>query len=452
MLVSDPDARQMWQAVLGELQLQVPRPSFETWLKDTVGLRLNNGSLTVGARTPFAIEWLEKRIYALVEQTVEAVAARPLEVDFCVLRDNSPATSPQADASDEPLGPTPPSAPCGAGLNPHYTFSTFIVGKSNQLAHAAAQAVARAPGHSYNPLVIYSGVGLGKTHLTHAVGHAVCTRGLNPLYVTAEQFTNDFVRSIQRGQMDEFRAKYRQIDLLLIDDIQFIAGKEHSQEAFFHTFNELHTSNRQVVVTSDRPPRALTMMEDRLRSRFHGGLLVDIKAPELETRLAILRSKAETLGAFVPPEVLEYIARKVQKNVRELEGSLNRVVAFADLTQQPITEETAAQVMADLVLQSRRRALPPEQVISTVAAFYDVPPDVLRARRRDKRTARARQVAMYLLREEANRSLSEIGRLLGGRDHTTVIHACGAVSQLMQEDGQLRSDILVLLDRLTGSP
>jgi len=436
----DADAQQIWQAALGQLQLQVPRPSYQTWLKETVGLSLEDGCLTVGVPTPFAAEWLEKRLYALIEETVERVARRPLEVRFRVSREPGPPAR---------LWEAPPG---GNGLNRNYTFATFVVGKCNQLAHAAALAVAREPGRTYNPLVIYAGVGLGKTHLLHAVGHEVCRRGLGPLYVTAEQFTNDFVRAIQRGRADEFRQKYRRVDVLLIDDIQFIAGKEHSQEAFFHTFNQLHMAHRQIVITSDRPPRSLPLIEERLRSRFEGGLLVDIRPPDLETRMAILRAKAEQMDVHLPGEVLQFIAQRVHHSVRELEGSLNRVVAFAELTRSPVTLEMASQALADFIAEERRRPPSPQEVVAAVASFYQVEPDALSGKGRDRRTSMARQVAMYLLREVARRSPTEIGRLLGGKDHSTVIHACHRVSRLLQEDERTRREVASLREMLRRAP
>ena len=444
-------ARTIWQSTLVALHEKVLRPSFDTWLRDTTGLSIDDSTLYVGAPNAFAVEWLEKRIYGVIEETVEASTGKALEIRFQVAQTGTrenPFLAPAQESLTHAVAPSLLPTHDGVGLNPRFNFENFVVGKSNELAQAAARAVAREPGRTFNPLVVYSGVGLGKTHLVHAIGHVATACGMNVLYGTAERFTNEFIQSIQRGQTEDFRQKYRQVDVLLIDDIQFIAGKGQSQEAFFHTFNELHTANRQIVLTSDRPPKALTLMDDRLRSRFEGGLLVDIKTPELETRMAILNSKLEALGTYMPPDVLEFIARRVYKNVRELEGSLNRVLAYADLMSRPITAEMASQVLADILLETRRHAVPTEQVMTTVAAFYNIDMETLTGRRRDKHTALARQVAMYLLKEASQRSFSEIGRLLGGKDHTTVIHGCSKVVQGMEGDSQLRADVLAIQERL----
>ena len=447
--LSQQAASHIWHSTLVALHDKVLRPSYDTWLRDTTGLFVDDSTLYVGAPNAFAVEWLEKRIYSVIEEAVETVADKPLEIRFQVAQREQPEPSSAAGGEvQHGAGGALLTAHDGIGLNPRLNFESFVVGKSNELAQAAARAVARGPGSTFNPLMIYSSVGLGKTHLVHAIGHVANASGLNVLYGTAERFTNEFIQSIQRGQTEDFRQKYRQVDVLLIDDIQFIAGKGQSQEAFFHTFNELHTANRQIVVTSDRPPKALTLIEDRLRSRFEGGLLVDIKPPALETRMAILHSKLEELGTYIPADVLEFIARRVYKNVRELEGSLNRVLAYAGLLNLPVTADMAAQVLADILLETRRHAVAPEQVISTVASFYEIDLQTLTGRRRDKHTALARQVAMYLLKEEAQRSLSEIGRLLGGKDHTTVIHGCSKIAQEMESNNQLRADVLALQERL----
>lgn len=323
-----------------------------------------------------------------------------------------------------------------------------MVGPSNRLAYSASLAVAEAPGHSYNPLFIYAGVGLGKTHLLHAIGHQVLAKGLTFLYVTTEQFTNEFITAIRERTTEQFRAKYRGVEVLLIDDIQFITGKEQTQEGFFHTFNDLHNASRQIVITSDRPPKALALLEDRLRSRFEWGLIADIQPPDLETRMAILRSKAEPLGVTLDDQVVEFVARKVQKNVRELEGSLNRIVAYARLSSSPITVELASRALAELFSDQGRRSLTPERVLEAVTGHFGVERSTLVGKRREKGVALARQVAMYLLREELNLPLTDIGRLLGGKDHSTVIHACGKIAYEMNVDPQLRKSILEIKEAL----
>ena len=333
-------------------------------------------------------------------------------------------------------------------LNPRYTFNAFIVGKSNQLAHAASLAVSENPGRIYNPLFLYGGVGLGKTHLMHAIGHAGEHAGLNVLYVTSEKFTNEIINAIRFQKTEEFRAKYRQIDILLVDDIQFIAGKESTEEEFFHTFNFLHGANKQIVVTSDRPPKAINSLQDRLRSRFEWGLLADVQTPEYEHRLAILRSKCESIRFTVPAGVVEYIARQQCTSVRELEGALNRVIAYATLHDAPLTVSLASQA-----LQHIYATKPPvivkrtvEQILDSVCRYYEVSPETLRGKQRDRDIVWPRQVAMYLMREETSASLLQIGTALGGRDHTTIMHGWEKVSSEINKSAQVRQEIASVLE------
>ena len=295
---------------------------------------------------------------------------------------------------------------------PRYTFETFVVGAGNRLAHAACMAVAEKPARAYNPLFLYGGVGLGKTHLLHAIGNACHMRGLNVLYVSSEEFTNDLINAIRTHTTQAFREKYRSIDVLLIDDIQFIAGKESTQEEFFHTFNTLHGQDKQIIVSSDRPPKALVTLEERLRSRFEWGLAADIQPPDLETRLAILRAKAERMGRFVPDEILETVARRVKSNIRELEGALNRILAFADLSGSPLTPQLVEVALADLLPQ--RQNVPPEKIVELVAREWQTSVEALLGRDRTQKIAEPRQVAMYLLRKETDASLPMIGEVLGG--------------------------------------
>jgi chromosomal replication initiator protein len=459
----DAKAQWVWEAALGQLQLQVSRPSYNTWLKDTVGLAIDATHLVVGLSNTFAAECLEQRMYGLVQSAVEGVVGAPLEVHFRVVPraiETAPSLGSWPSTSSSSLsfpGPPPEATmlspsreirQASPALNPRYTFEQFVVGKGNQLAYAAAVAVSSSPGIGYNPLFVYSGVGLGKTHLLHGTAHQISRLGLNFLYVTTEQFTNEFIAAIRDRSTDEFRARYRSVDVLLIDDIQFISGKEQTQEGFFHTFNDLHNANRQIIVASDRPPKALALLEDRLRSRFEWGLIADIQPPDLETRTAILRFKAEQANLPISNEVLDFIARKAQKNIRELEGSLNRVVAYAQLVNSTITIDLAAHALADLLHERHLRTLQPEILLEKVAAYYHLQPGALTGKRRDKQTALARQVAMYLLREDAHRPLKEVGRLLGGRDHTTVIYAVRKVSEEMESSNHLRQDILTLREEL----
>ena len=335
-------------------------------------------------------------------------------------------------------------------LNPRYTFETFIVGGGNRLAHAASQAVAEAPGMAYNPLFLYGDVGLGKTHLLHAIGHTALSSELVVLYVSAETFTNEIVEAIRYRTTEEFRAKYRSVDVLLVDDIQFIAGKDSTEEEFFHTFNALHESNKQIVMCSDRPPKAIVSLAERLRSRFEWGLIADIQAPDLETRVAILRAKAEMMRRDVPDEVMTYLASRVQSNIRELEGSFNRLFAFAQLQGLPLTTETAKAALASLSTDGRQRRVSVQEVLDAVAEYYRMSPDELRGKQRDKHIVVPRQVAMYLMRQETDASLLEVGQALGGRDHSTVLHGYEKIAREMNEGSPLRKEVLAIQQQLRG--
>ena len=331
-------------------------------------------------------------------------------------------------------------------LNPRYTFDNFVVGTSNRLAHAAALAVSENPARAYNPLYIYGGVGLGKTHLLQAIGARLLQRYSNILYVPAETFTNDMINAIGTQTTDAFRAKYRNLDLLLIDDVQFIAGKERTQEELFHTFNGLYESNHQIVLSSDRPPKAISTLEERLRSRFEWGLIADIQSPDLETRIAILRRKAQGLALTLSDSVLEAIAHKIPSNIRELEGALNRVVAYVQMLKIPLTPETALQALGDIL--DRPRNLTVSEISSAVAAHFSLEESSFTSRRRDKQVALARQVIMYLAREETTDSLTQIGQALGGRDHTTILHGHGKITADIEADDQLRKDVLTIRESL----
>lgn len=427
-------AAEVWQSALGELQLQVARANYQTWLKDTKGLSFRNGEFVVGVPSIFAAEWLDKRLSSLVKKTLISITGRELQVSFQVDgAEAEPETAKPADKSSREIV-TNENSYSPPRLNPRYTFDTFVVGSANRLAHAAALGVAETPGSAYNPLFIYGGVGLGKTHLLHAIGRIALDNNLHLLYVSAEQFTNEFINAIRERKTEEFRNRYRTADILLIDDIQFISGKEQTQEGFFHTFNNLHESNRQIVITSDRPPKSMPLLEDRLRSRFEWGLIADIQPPDLETRIAILRAKAEEWGKIdhqevnVKQNVLEFIARRVQQNIRELEGSLNRVIAFSKLNRVEITPELAAQALEDLIGQHTTNSLTPHKVIETVAHYFQLTTDDLKGKKRDQQTAMARQITMYLVRQETHCPLDGIGQELGGRDHSTVIHACEKIA------------------------
>ncbi len=449
------NAPQAWQSVLGQLQMEMPRASFDTWVRDTHVVSYDEGKLTIGVRNAYARDWLESRLLENVCTLLAGILSRPVDVDFVVL-----GATPAEPAEDDPRAdPAPaPSAPVPAlvnrarpsTLNPRYTFDNFVVGSNNRLAHAAAMAVSENPARAYNPLFLYGGVGLGKTHLLHAIGNACNARGLNILYVSSEEFTNDLINAIRTHTTPAFREKYRSADVLLIDDIQFIAGKESTQEEFFHTFNTLHGQDKQIIVSSDRPPKALVTLEERLRSRFEWGLTADIQAPDLETRLAILRSKAERSGRAVPEEIMETIARRVQSNIRELEGALNRVVAFADLSGASLNGRLADVALSDLLPQ--RREISTSQVVEFVARAFNLSTEKLLSRDRSRDVALPRQIAMYLLREEINASLPQIGDALGGRDHTTVMYAIEKVTDMLERDDRLRRQVVQIKQDLYNQP
>jgi chromosomal replication initiator protein len=351
--------------------------------------------------------------------------------------------------SGPPPGYTGPAIPTPR-LNTRYTFDTFIVGGGNRLAHAASVAVAEAPGQAYNPLFLYGGVGLGKTHLLHAIGHTAIERGLTVLYVSSETFTNEIINAILRRTTEEFRAKYRSVDLLLVDDIQFIAGKDSTEEEFFHTFNSLYETNRQIVICSDRPPKAIVSLAERLRSRFEWGLIADIQPPDMETRIAILRAKSEAMSRNVPDEVINWLANRVQSNIRELEGSFNRLFAFSQLQGLPLTIDTAKAALANLSSDARARRVSIPEILEAVCEYYRISADDLCGKQRDKHIVVPRQVAMYLMRQETEASLLEIGQALGGRDHSTVLHGCEKIEREMNDNTPLRKEIGAIRQQLHG--
>jgi len=443
------DAVHAWQSALGQLQMEMPKASFDTWVRDTNLVAYEDGLFTVGVGNAYARDWLENRLSSTATRMLVGIMNRDVDLRFVVHGagsgqpevDPEPAAGIEADA--EPL--PSPRLQKSASLNTRYTFENFVVGPNNRLAHAASQAVAEHPATAYNPLFLYGGVGLGKTHLLHAIGNACHERGLAVLYVSSEEFTNDLVNAIRTHTTPAFREKYRSADVLLIDDIQFIAGKESTQEEFFHTFNTLHGQNKQVIVSSDRPPKSLVTLEERLRSRFEWGLTADIQLPDFETRLAILRSKSERLGRRVPPEIMEFIAQRVQSNIRELEGALNRIVAFSELSGMALTPQLADVALADLLPQ--RGDVKPAEVVDVVARIFNLPVDRLLSAERTHDVALPRQIAMYLMRE-TNLSLPQIGQALGGRDHTTVMYACEKVADLLERDDKLRRQVVQIRQQL----
>jgi chromosomal replication initiator protein len=448
-------ADQIWQAALGELQLQMTKATFETWVKNTHVISHEDGTFIIGVHNAFTKDWLENRLLTTIKRTLVGIVGHSVEVKFTIWTKEPPendealpllqATAPLSNESATNGLPTMPS--------PRYTFDNFVVGSSNRLAHAASLAVAEKPAEAYNPLFLYGGVGLGKTHLLHAVGYMSQQRCSEVLYVSSETFTNDLINSIRNHTTEGFRERYRNIDVLLVDDIQFIAGKESTQEEFFHTFNTLHSASKQIVISSDRAPKAILTLEERLRSRFEWGLIADIQPPDLETRMAILRFKAEQQSMPVPDQVIDLIAHRIQSNIRELEGALNRVIAHASLMRCPLTVEVAISALQDF--GPAPGSLSVDQITEAVAQFYNLETKDLLGRQRSKDIVAARQMAMYLAREETNASLPQIGRALGGRDHTTVLHGYQKIRAQVEEDDRLRREMLAIKELLynhQGSP
>jgi chromosomal replication initiator protein len=455
------DAELAWQSALGQLQMEMPKASFDTWVRDTRIVTYEGGVFTVAVNNAYARDWLESRLSSTATRLLMGIMNREVEVRFVVHSSESttpvsapsPAAADEAPVSNAEAGFRTESVdrlvphPHNVSLNPRYTFDNFVVGPNNRLAHAASLAVAEHPATAYNPLFLYGGVGMGKTHLLHAIGNYCQEHGQNVLYVSSEEFTNDLINAIRSHTTQAFREKYRSADVLLVDDIQFIAGKESTQEEFFHTFNTLHGQNKQVIVSSDRPPKSLVTLEERLRSRFEWGLTADIQPPDLETRLAILRSKSDRLGRTVPAEIMELIARRVQSNIRELEGALNRIIAFADLSGTALTLQLAEVALADLLPQ--RGDVKPDAVVDVVARTFNLSVERLLSPDRSREVALPRQIAMFLMRE-TNVSLPQIGLAMGGRDHTTVMYACEKVADLLERDDKLRRQVVQIRQQLYG--
>ncbi len=437
---------QIWQAAQEELRFQLSKPSYETWLKNASLVAQEKNAFRIGVPTKLAKDWLEDRYSAVIKETLSALVSGDVSVAFEVVAGTREARSHGADTAVA-VAEEPPVEEVtldeASQLNPKFQFQTFVVGNNSRFAHAACRAVAESPAKAYNPLFLYGGVGLGKTHLMHAIGHAVLEKykRRKVAYVTSEKFMNEMITSIQEGKMTDFRTRYRTVDVLLIDDIAFLAGKDRTQEEFFHTFNSLHELNRQIVISSDRPPKEIPTLEDRLRSRFEWGLIADIQPPDFETRVAILKSKIGPYTKLVPEDVLAFMAHKIQRNIRELEGALIRVVAHASLNHQPISLELATKILQDVIPSAESKTLSMDAISRTVANFYHISLEEMRGKRRDKHIVFPRQVAMYLIREETASSLPAIGQAFGGRDHTTVLHSYEKISTEAKEDPRLQADL-----------
>ncbi len=444
--------KDVWDIARSHLRLQLPRSTYETWVRDAAYLAYEDGVFLIGVGNAYARDWLSLRLRPLIKRTLTDIVGHTVDVTF-VVRSASPPEAP--DPAPAPLlmaerapdeAAAPPPVTFGANLNPRYTFDSFVVGPSNRMAHASALAVAERPGTAYNPLFLYGGSGLGKTHLLQAIGHRLQSAGKRVLYVTSEVFTNELIGAIRTQSTEVFRAKYRNTDVLLLDDVHFLAGKEQTQEEFFHTFNELHAANRQIVLTSDRPPQAIPTLEERLRSRFGWGMIADVQPPTLETRIAILQMKAASMGRRVPDDVLVLIAQRAHRNIRDLEGALNKVLAHAELFNRPLNATLVEDALAYLVPAQGK--LTPEAILEVAAGYFGIPVAELVGRNRSARVAFARQVIMFVMREELGTSLPQIGQVLGGRDHTTVMHGCEKVASELGSDPELARIIGELRHRL----
>lgn len=435
---------QIWEDVLNLIKVELTEVSFNTWLKSIEPISLTDDEIVLGAPNDFTKGILEGRYFNLIRNAINQITGDNYNINFIIPGEEvQPAPpSPKEVENEDILNKSK--------LNPKYSFNTFVTGKSNEFAHAASVAVAEAPAQAYNPLFIYGGVGLGKTHLMHAIGHYILSQ--NPkakvVYVSSEKFTNELINSIREYRNEEFRNKYRNVDVLLIDDIQFIAGKEGTQEEFFHTFNALHDANKQIIISSDRPPKEIPTLEDRLRSRFEWGLITDIQPPDLETRIAILRKKANLETMEIPDDVMTLIATKIHTNIRELEGALIRVVAYSSLTNKAITEELAEEALKDIMSNNKPVEITVDLIKDKVSKRFDIRMDEFNSKKRTRAIAYPRQIAMYLTRELTDMSLPKIGDEFGGRDHTTVIHACEKVINDLKTDHQLRNKIDGIIEEL----
>ena len=444
--VATADVHAIWQRCVDDVQARLATPASRAWFEETEPLALTDDAITLRAPNSFAKEWLEHRYANLLQDALRRACGRELRLEILT-----------GGGGAGPLTIPPPPAPAEvtqdahqASLNPRYTFETFVIGASNRFAHAAAMAVAEAPASAYNPLFIYGGAGLGKTHLLHAIGKH--SRDLYPhlrvKYVSSETFMNDFINAIKDDRAEAFQRHYRDCDLLLVDDIQFLENKERTQEEFFHTFNALHNANRQIVISSDRPPKKIATLEDRLRSRFEWGLITDIQPPDLETRIAILRKKAEMDHLTAGEDVLSYIASRVESNIRELEGALIRVIAYASLNQTTATLDLAEEVLSHLFPTTGAEPVRTDTILAETAAYFGVVVNDLRSQNRSRPIVQARQIAMYLVRDLTDLSLPKIGEIFGGRDHTTVLHACQKVVRQLSEKRQVYHQIQDLTARI----
>jgi chromosomal replication initiator protein len=445
----DGGLKELWESALNILKTELTEVSFNTWIKSAIPLSSTNGILKLGVPNNFTKEILETRYKDLILNALKAISSQKYTIEIAIASEESVDLD-ESKVSKARKSSVTVSEDVPATLNPKYTFDSFVIGNSNRFAHAASLAVAESPAKAYNPLFIYGGVGLGKTHLMHAIGHYILQN--NPrskvVYVSSEKFTNELINSIKDDKNVEFRNKYRNVDVLLIDDIQFIAGKERTQEEFFHTFNALHDANKQIILSSDRPPKEIPTLEDRLRSRFEWGLIADIQPPDFETRIAILKKKADVENLNVSNDVMTYIATRIKSNIRELEGALIRIVAYSSLTNKEITVDLASEALKDIISSKQGKQLTIALIIDAVSEYFNLRVEDFKSQRRTRNVAYPRQIAMYLCRKLTDTSLPKIGEEFGGRDHTTVIHAHDKITEGLKTDEGLQEAINTITKKL----
>ena len=449
----ETDLRELWEKTLNIIKSELTEVSFNTWIKSCEPLSISSNTIKISVPNSFTQDILEKRYKDLVINSIEAACSKTYKLEFLIaseIQEDSDIKEDKKEPKKTTIAVTV-NDEMSTTLNPKYTFDSFVIGNSNRFAHAASLAVSESPAKAYNPLFIYGGVGLGKTHLMHAIGHYILQNNPNAkvVYVSSEKFTNELINAIKDDKNEEFRTKYRGVDVLLIDDIQFIAGKERTQEEFFHTFNTLHEANRQIILSSDRPPKEIPTLEDRLRSRFEWGLIADIQAPDFETRMAILKKKADVEKLNVPNEVMVYIATKIKSNIRELEGALIRIVAYSSLTNREITVDLATEALKDIISNKQNKSITIDLIQDVVATYFNLRVDDLKSQRRTRNVAHPRQIAMYLSRKLTDMSLPKIGEEFGGRDHTTVIHAYEKISENLKSDESLENTVNDITKKLT---
>jgi len=454
------DNEQLWQSVLGEIELSLSRANFTTWFKNTFISSFSEGKIIICVPNTFTKAWLEKKYHQKISDAIENLSSQKISQIFYKVELKKTSTSNNlfdktSSVIENQIKIKKEEAPLipvnRFGLNLRYVFENYIVGKGNELAHAACQAVAANPGKAYNPLFIYGGVGLGKTHLLQAIGHAISKKSENVLYITSEKFTNDYIHSIKSGQAKDFKDKYRNTDVLLIDDIQFMGGKDGTQEEFFHTFNELHQADKQIVIASDRPPRSIPALEKRLRSRLEWGMVADVTQPNIETRVAILDSKCKEKNYKLKDDILYYIANNIQNNIRELEGALNRLIAFHEFNNTTPSIDSTKSILNSLINNNKTKSLSARDVLDVVSSFFNVSNKDLLGKSRKKELVYPRQISMYLMRKEVAFSYPTIGQELGGRDHTTAMHAYNKICKELENNDKTKQDVESIKQTIYGS-